>query len=272
MIEPNHPQLSIGRQCALLGLSKSSYYYQPAVENAWNLALMERMDKIHLQHPYYGYPRMCYQLRKDTGKAINHKRVYRLMRKMRIRAVLPRPKTTGFAKDHRIYPYLLRDLVIKQPNHVWSTDITYLPMRRGFMYLTAVIDWYSRYVLSWELSNNMERWFCIAALRAALESGKPEIFNTDQGSQFTSNDFTSILQQQQIKISMDGKGRALDNVFVERLWWSVKYEKVYLNVYESGQELYTALKTYFDFYNNERPHSSLAMATPADIYFGKRKL
>ena len=272
MVEPNHPHLSINRQCALLGLSKSSYYYQPALEDAWNLELMERIDKIHLQHPYYGCPRMCYQLRQNTDRAINHKRVARLMRKMRIRAVLPRPKTTVFNKEHRIYPYLLRNLVIKYPNHVWSTDITYLPMRRGFMYLTAVIDWYSRYVLSWELSNNMERWFCMAALRAALEQGQPEIFNTDQGSQFTSNDFTDILQQKQIKISMDGKGRALDNVFVERLWWSVKYEKVYLNVYESGKELYTALKEYFDFYNNERPHSSLGMVTPADVYFGKQRL
>lgn len=243
-----------------------------AEESDWNLELMNRIDKIHLKYPFYGYPRMCDQLRADTGQAINEKRVYRLMQKLRIRSILPRPKTSTPSTEHRIYPYLLRDLPIKHPNHVWSTDITYLPMRRGFMYLTAVIDWYSRYVLSWELSNNMERWFCIEALEAALERGQPEIFNTDQGSQFTSNDFTSILLNKEIKISMDGKGRALDNVFVERLWWSVKYERVYINVYESASELYESLKEYFHFYNYVRPHSSLAKSTPADVYFGKRKL
>ena len=272
MVDPSLPTLSIERQCELLGLSRSSYYYVPATESEWNLELMERIDKIHLKYPFYGYPRMCYQLCQDTGQRINEKRVYRLMQKMRIRAVFPRPKTTIASAEHRIFPYLLRDLPIKHVNHVWSTDITYIPMRRGFLYLCAVIDWHSRYVLSWDLSNHMERWFCVDVLEAALQRGNPEIFNTDQGSQFTSNDFTSKLLNRNIRVSMDGRGRALDNVFVERLWWSVKYEEVYLNVYENGAELYQALKAYFKFYNETRPHSSLNMATPADIYFGKRKL
>jgi len=227
------------------------------------------IDEEHLKYPFYGYPRMCHHLEQLTGEKLNEKRIYRLMQKMRIRAVYPRPKTSIAAKGHKIYPYLLRNLTIDHPNQVWSTDITYIPMRRGFMYLVAVIDWFSRYVLSWELSNNMERWFCIDALEAALQINQPKIFNTDQGSQFTSDDFTSKLLEQGIRISMDGRGRALDNVFVERLWWSVKYEKVYLNEYQDGLELFEALKDYFHFYNNQRPHSSLNMATPAEIYLGQ---
>lgn len=266
MIDADFGSISIQRQCELLGLSRSSYYYEPCVESPLNLKLMRLIDVAHLEYPFYGYPRMCLHLEQQTGEQLNEKRIYRLMKKMRIRAIFPRPKTTIAAKGHTIYPYLLRDLTISHPNQVWSTDITYIPMARGFLYLTAVIDWYSRYVLSWALSNNMERWFCVEALDEAFEFGQPEIFNTDQGSQFTSHDFTSKLLERNIKISMDGKGRALDNVFVERLWWSVKYEKVYLNEYQNGDELFEALKEYFNFYNHQRPHSSLNNQTPAQVY------
>lgn len=267
MIEIKNQSISISRQCDLLGLSRSSYYYEPKPESEENLELMRLIDEIHMKYPFYGYPRMTLHLRKITGKDVNEKRVYRLMKLMRIRAVYPRKKTTILEEGYKIYPYLLRNLKIESPNHVWSTDITYIPMRKGFMYLTAVIDWYSRYVLSWSLSNNMERWFCVKAVEEALKYGKPQIFNTDQGSQFTSNDFTEPLLKQGILISMDGKGRALDNVFVERLWWSVKYEKVYLNEYENGHQLYVALNEYFSFYNEIRPHSSLNNATPKEVYF-----
>lgn len=266
LIDQEHSNLSIQRQCELLGLSRSSYYYVPCVESPLNLKLMRLIDEEHLNYPFYGYPRMCLHLSKKTGQNLNEKRIYRLMKKMRIRAIFPIPKTTIAAKGHTIYPYLLRDLRISRPNQVWSTDITYIPMARGFLYLAAVIDWYSRFVLSWTLSNNMERWFCIEALENAFEFGQPEIFNTDQGSQFTSHDFTAKLLARNINISMDGRGRALDNVFVERLWWSVKYEKVYLNEYQNGAELYKALKEYFHFYNNQRPHSSLNNYTPTQIY------
>ena len=247
LIEPLHSEISVQRQCELLGLSRSSYYYTACSEDPLNLQLMRMIDEEHMKFPFYGYPRMCLHLSKLLGRNLNEKRIYRLMQKLRIRAVFPRLKTSVSAKGHTIYPYLLRGLKISQPNHVWFTDITYIPMARGFLFLTAVIDWYSRFVLSWALSNNMERWFCMEALESAFEFGQPEIFNTDQGSQFTSQDFTTKLLERNIKISMDGKGRALDNVFVERLWWSVKYEKVYLNEYQNGRELFQALKEYFHF-------------------------
>lgn len=268
MIDPGHPSLSIQRQCELLGLSRSAYYYSPCSESALNLRLMRLIDEAHMKYPFYGYRRMCVHLSKILSQPLNEKRIHRLMQKMRIRAVFPRPKTTIAAKGHTIYPYLLRDLKISRINQVWSTDITYLPMARGFLYLTAVMDWYSRFVLSWALSNNMERWFCIEALEDAFDWGQPDIFNTDQGSQFTSHDFCGKLLERNIHISMDGKGRALDNVFVERLWWSVKYEQVYLNEYRNGDELYQALKEYFEFYNYQRPHSALNHCTPFEIYKG----
>lgn len=271
-MDAHHGKLSVERQCELLGIARSSYYYNVCGESAFNLRLMRLIDEQHLELPFYGYPRMCLRLRELTGEIINEKRVERLMKKMRIRAVFPRPKTTIFAKGHKIYPYLLRNLKIERPNQVWSTDITYIPMAKGFLYLTAVIDWYSRFVLSWELSNNMERWFCIEALESAFQYGQPEIFNTDQGSQFTSNDFTSILLDKNISVSMDGRGRALDNVFVERLWWSVKHEKLYINEYIDGIEVFKAIKEYFHFYNYQRPHSSLQNATPAEIYQGTKIL
>lgn len=254
------------RQFELLGLSKSSYYYQPAEESRSNLHFMRLIDEHYLKHPSWGYRRMEWYLKEELGYEINHKRVLRLMQKMNIRSVLPRPKTSERNKEHKIYPYLLRNIKVTHPNHAWSTDITYIPMAKGFMYLVAVIDWYSRFVLSWKLSNSLETTFCMEALEEAFEYGKPQIFNTDQGSQFTSLDFTSRLKEKTIKISMDGKGRAIDNVFVERLWWSVKYEDVYLKAYENGLDLYHGLDEYFVHYNTYRPHKSLENKTPLSIF------
>lgn len=258
--------LSKLRQFQLLGLSSSSYYYQAAEESRSNLHFMRLMDEHYLNHPSWGYRRMWWYLSESLGYEVNHKRVLRLMRKMNIRSVLPHPRTSIPNKEHKIYPYLLRDVKINRPNQVWSTDITYIPMAKGFMYLVAVIDWYSRYVLSWTLSNSLETAFCVEALEAALEHGQPDIFNTDQGSQFTSLAFTSKLINRGIKVSMDGKGRAIDNVFIERLWWSVKYEDVYLKAYENGLDLYTGLDKYFNLYNTYRPHQSLQNKTPEFVY------
>ena len=258
--------LSKLRQFELLGIPSSSYYYQPAEESESNLRFMRLMDEHHLKHPSWGYRRMWWHLSESLGYEVNHKRVHRLMRKMNIRSVLPSPRTSIPNKEHKIYPYLLRGLKINRPNQVWSTDITYIPMAKGFMYLVAVIDWYSRYVLSWKLSNSLESAFCIEALESALENEHPEIFNTDQGSQFTSLEFTSRLKSRKIKISMDGKGRAIDNVFVERLWWSVKYEDVYLKAYENGLDLYHGLDKYFHLYNTYRPHQSLQNQTPEFVH------
>jgi len=267
-IEKDHEHLSITRQCSLLGLNRSTYYYEAIGESEENLRLMRLIEEHHLKYPYYGSPRMSLLLSKLEGRPINDKRVARLMRLMRIRSVLPKPNLSKPAQGHQIYPYLLRNLSIEKSNQVWSTDITYIPMKRGFLYLCAVMDWYSRYVLSWELSNNMERWFCIEVLEKALERGNPEIFNTDQGSQFTSDDFTNVLKDRGIRISMDGKGRALDNIFTERLWWSVKYEDVYLKAYDNGADLWKGLDQYFQFYNQERPHQALDYQVPAKV-FGK---
>lgn len=224
------------------------------------------IETQHLNYPFYGSPRMTQLLRQLLGRPINEKRVARLMRLMRIRSVLPKPNLSKPNKAHQVYPYLLRGVRVERVNQVWATDITYIAMRRGFLYLCAVIDWYSRYVLSWELSNNMERWFCIEVVQRALQNGVPEIFNTDQGSQFTSDDFTKVLKDKGVRISMDGKGRALDNVFTERLWWSVKYEDVYLKAYEDGQALWTGLKDYFEFYNERRPHQSLDYEVPGEVF------
>lgn len=260
-------RLSIRRQCELLDVYRSRLSYEPVGESALNLSLMELIDKRHLLHPEEGYPRMTDHLREQTGQTINPKRVYRLMRTMRIRSVLPGPATSQPNQAHKIYPYLLNGLIVNQPNQVWATDITYIPMRKGFMYLVAVMDWYSRYVLSWELSNSLETRFCIQALEEAFKVGQPSIFNSDQGAQFTSENFTQKLLQREIRISMDGKGRALDNRFVERLWWSVKYEHVYLYAYDSGKSLYLGLDQYFTYYNHVRRHSSLQKRTPAQAYF-----
>lgn len=267
MIDAGDSQLSIRRQCELLGISRSTYYHEPAGESPENLELMRVIDEQHLQYPFFGRRQMTSWLRLQ-GYRINEKRVRRLMGIMGLEAVFPGKKTTLPNREHRIYPYLLRGVEVIRPNQVWSADITYIPLREGFMYLVAVIDWYSRHVLSWELSNTMDSSFCVEALLGALEYStcKPEIFNTDQGSQFTSLAFTSELASRDIQISMDGKGRALDNVFIERLWRTLKYEEIYLKSYESVSELRSSLETYFGFYGYQRPHQALAGQTPASVY------
>jgi putative transposase len=259
------PEYSIRRQCRLAGVPRSGVYYEPVPETPENLHLMRLIDEQYMRHPEFGYPRMTDWLREE-GYEINHKRVSRLMRCMGLQAITPGPHTSKPAPEHKVYPYLLRNVEIERVNQVWSTDITYIPMRSGYMFLTAVIEWYSRYVLAWELSNTMESHFCVAALEHALTQGTPEIFNTDQGSQFTSKDFTDMLLGQKIAISMDGKGRALDNAFIERLWWTVKYEEIYPKDYSDGHSLYSGLDAYFDYYNNERKHSSLDKRTPAEVF------
>jgi putative transposase len=265
LIEPGHPKLSVRQQCDLLGLNCATYYYQPAQETELNLRLMELIDKEYTEHPFYGRRQMTTYLR-NQGYSVNPKRVRRLMQKMGLEVIYPKPSTTQVNRAHRIYPYLLRGVKITRLNQVWSTDITYVPMANGFMYLTAVIDWYSRYVLAWRLSNTLDTLFCIEALQEALLLGRPEIFNTDQGVQFTSEAFTSILKAAEIQISMDGKGRALDNIFVERLWRTVKYEDIYLKRYDTVPALDLGMHKYFGFYNYERPHSSLDYQTPAAVY------
>jgi len=228
---------------------------------------MRLIDEQYLRHPEFGYPRMTDWLQ-DKGYPVNHKRVARLMQIMGLQAITPGPHTSKPAPEHKIYPYLLRNLTIDHVGQVWSTDITYIPMRYGFMFLTAIIDWYSRYVLAWELSNTMETLFCVDALKHALTKGTPEIFNTDQGSQFTSEAFTDVLLEKNIAISMDGRGRALDNAFIERLWWTVKYEDIYPKSYTDGHALYRGLKRWFDYYNRERKHSALDKRTPHEVFFG----
>ena len=270
MIEPTHRELSIKRQCELLGLNRASYYYEPASESELNLTLMRLIDEMYMETPEYGYPRMTQMLRR-AGYGVNRKRVARLMRLMGIQAIYPRrkhPKTTIRDENHQIYPYLLRNVPITHNNHVWSTDITYIPLPSGFMYLVAVMDWYSRFVLSWALSNTMDMTFCLDALECAFHYGQPEIFNSDQGAQFTATAFTERLLNRHIRVSMDGRGRYLDNIFIERLWRSVKYDDVYIRAYQSVAELRAGLDRYFQRYNYRRPHQSLRYATPAEVYFG----
>ena len=267
MIEPDHGDLSIRRQCELLDVVRSSYYHQgqDAEETAENLAYLRRIDEQYMKTPFFGSRQMTAWLNRQ-GYAVNRKRIQRLMRFMGIHGSVPGPHTSKPHPQHLTYPYLLRGMRLEYANLVWSTDITYVPMPSGFMYLVAVIDWYSRYVLAWELSNTLDPLFCISALQQALTCAEPVIFNTDQGSQFTSPEFTRELRQRQILISMDGRGRALDNVFIERLWRSVKYEDIYLHDYRSPWELQRGLEAYFRFYNEERPHSALDGATPAEIH------
>jgi len=268
MIEPKHTQISIRRQCELVGLNRSTFYYMPAQESELNLHLMRLIDEQYMKTPFYGWPRMTAFLRRPPHEyKVNHKRVQRLMQKMGLQAIYPKSRTSIAARGHKVYPYLLRNLAITRPNQVWSTDITYIRMLRGFMYLVAIIDWYSRYVVAWQLSNTLDGLFCLDALDLALAQGTPEIFNTDQGAQFTALDFTSRLEGAGIRISMDGRGRALDNVFVERLWRTVKYEHVYLHEYALVPELEKGLHKYFMFYNQERLHQSLSYQTPADVHF-----
>ena len=267
MIEVAQPEISLRRQCELIGLGRSTYYYQPATESPLNLLLMRLIDLQYTKTPFYGYRKLTEHLRR-SGYTVNSKRVRRLMQLMDIQAIYSKPRTTVTGKGHQVYPYLLRGLAITRPNQVWCSDITYLPMEQGFMYLAAVMDWFSRYVLAWELSNTLDGAFCLLALRQALEKGLPEIFNTDQGAQFTAQAFTACLQEADIRVSMDGRGRAVDNIFVERLWRTVKYEDVYLKEYATVPALYTGLESYFDFYNTERLHQSLAYRTPAEVHFG----
>ena len=269
-ITPDHPILSIKRQCDLISLSRSSYYQQSEhqKETVENLMLMRLIDKEYTLHPFYGSRKMRDHLRRH-GHTVNRKRIQRLMRKMGIQSIAPKPNTSKPHPGHKIYPYLLKNLTVLCPDQVWCTDITYIPLSGGFVYLTAVMDWYSRYVLSWEVSVTMDNSFCISALESALRThGRPDIFNTDQGSQFTSREFTNVLKDAEILISMDGKGRCMDNIFIERLWRSVKYEEIYLKEYASVEELIKSLNIYFDFYNNHRPHATFGEKTPADIYWG----
>lgn len=266
LIEPHHPQLSIVRQCELIGLNRSSYYHSPcAVESEENLSYMRLIDEQYLRTPFYGSRQMTRCLA-EQGYVVNRKRVQRLMRTMGLQATVPGPHTSRAHPAHKVYPYLLKDLQLDHANLVWSTDITYIPMHVGFMYLAAVIDWYSRYVIAWELSNTLDHLFCVCMLEEALDHAHPVIFNTDQGSQFTSTEFTACLLDRQILISMDGRGRALDNVFIERLWRTVKYEEIYLKDYQSVSQLYHCLAQYFDFYNHKRPHSALGGLTPAKVH------
>ena len=257
--------LSVSQQCELLDLSRSSYYYEPATESAANLALLALLDREYTAHPFRGSRGMTAWLRRE-GHAVNRQRVQRLLRLMGLEAVYPKPRLSVGGAGHKVYPYLLRNVAIERANQVWSTDITYIPMPNGFMYLTAVIDWYSRYVLSWRLSNTLDGEFCLEALDEALRRGCPEVFNTDQGVQFTSASFTGRLEAAGAKVSMDGKGRCLDNVFVERLWRTVKYEYVYLWRPEAVPALAAGLTTYFGYYNQERSHQSLEDRTPAEVY------
>jgi putative transposase len=266
MIDPDHPELSIVRQCELVATSRSGFYYQPAGETPLNLELMRLIDRQFLETPWYGSRQMARHLRRE-GYPVGRKRVRRLMAKMGLEPIYQRPRTTVPHPEHQIYSYLLRDMVIERPNQVWCADITYIPMRRGFLYLVAVMDWASRKVLSWRVSNTMEADFCIEALEEALERfGKPEIFNTDQGSQFTSPQFTGVLRAAGVRISMDGRGRWMDNVFIERLWRSLKYECIYIHAFESGSALRAGLREWIGYYNARRPHSTLAGRTPDEAY------
>lgn len=266
MIEADHPRLSVARQCALVSISRSAFYYRPAGETPLNLALMRLIDEVFLETPWYGSRQMARHLRRQ-GYTVGRKRVRRLMARMGLAAIDQQPRTTVPHPEHRTYPYLLRGLRIERPDQVWCSDITYIPMRRGFLYLVAVMDWATRKVLSWRLSNTLEAEFCIAALEEALARyGRPDIFNTDQGSQFTSPRFVEVLTGAGVRVSMDGRGRWMDNVFIERLWRSLKYECVYLHAFETGSELRAGLTRWIGYYNGQRPHSALAGRTPDEAY------
>jgi len=265
LVEPAHPELSIVRQCELLGLARSSYYYEPVPESEEDLLLMRLLDEQYTHTPFYGKRKMVVFLA-EQGYEVDRKRVRRLMQLMGLETLYPKPRLSQPGEPSVRYPYLLRGMSIDRKNKVWSCDITYIRLARGFVYLMAVIDWYSRFVLSWELSTTLDTSFCLEAVDRALQGAKPEIFNTDQGVQFTSKDFTNRLQEEQIRISWDGRGRALDNIFVERLWRSVKYEEVYLKDYQTVADAKFGLTSYFQFYNYERYHQSLEYKTPFAVY------
>jgi len=266
MVEAVHADLSISAQCRLLSISRSSFYYAPQPESDETLALMRMIDAAFLDMPWYGSRQMVRHLRRQ-GVNIGRRRVRRLMTKMGLSPIYQRPRTSDPHPQHRIYPYLLRYMAIERANQVWCADITYIPMRRGFLYLVAIMDWATRKVLAWRLSNTMDTGFCVMALEDALARfGRPDMFNTDQGSQFTSFDFTAVLKDAEIRISMDGRGRWMDNVFIERLWRSLKYECVYLHAFETGSELRVGLTRWIAYYNADRPHSGLAGQTPDEVY------
>ena len=265
MIDRSCQNISINRQCELLNVSKGSLYYEPMGIDSYSLELMDLIDRQFTETPFYGSRRLTAWLNRQ-GYPVNRKRIQRLMRLMGLEAIYPKPNISEKRQDHEIYPYLLKGLRIQKPDCVWSSDITYIRVGRGFVYLTAIIDWFSRYVLSWRLSNTLESAFCVDALNEALASSKPEIFNTDQGSQYTSRDFLKPLKDHGIKISMDSKGRALDNIFVERLWRTVKYEEVYIKAYQTARDAFQSLKNYFLFYNNNRLHQALGYRTPAEVH------
>lgn len=268
MVQPEHERLSVRRQCELLGLARSGVYYQPVEISAEELALMKRIDKLHLSRPFYGSRQITFALRRK-GEDLNRKRVQRLMRVMGLWGQVPGPHTSKPHPEHIVYPYLLRELDVIRPDQVWATDITYIPLAHGWAYLVAIMDWYSRAVLSWRLSNTLSTDFCIEALEEALRHhGPPEIFNTDQGAQFTDSNFLAVLKAHGVRISMDGKGRCIDNVFVERLWRSLKYEEVYLKAYEDLREARGGIGTWLRFYNTERPHHVFGGATPMEVHRG----
>jgi putative transposase len=270
MIERDHRELSLGRQCRLLSISRSSFYYTPIGESAANLALMRRIDELFLKYPFYGSRQMVRHLRRE-GLVVGRHRVRRLMHLMGLEAIYRAPRTSTPHPEHRVYPYLLRDVAVNRPDHVWCADISYIPVRRGFLYLVVIMDWASRHVLAWRLSNTMDTAFCVAALDEAMARyGRPEIFNSDQGSQFTSFEFTGALKDAGITISMDGRGRCLDNIFIERLWRSLKYEAVYLHELTDGFAAERVIREWIDFYNTGRPHSALGGRTPAEAYAARR--
>lgn len=273
MISKGHSKLSIVQQCVLLSIHRSGLYYKPRGESELNLELMRLMDEHYLHHPFKGARRMHVWLTKDKGFKVSRNRIDRLYYKvMGLRAIMPGRHTSRRCKDHKIYPYLLRNLSVTRPNQVWAVDITYIPMQKGFMYLVAIIDLYSRYVVNWSVSNSMDAEWCKEMLEEAIQMhGKPEIINTDQGSQFTSDIFAEFVLGQGIKLSMDGKGRAIDNAFIERLWRSVKYEKLYLNPPKDGLDLYLLLAEYFSYYNEERRHEGIADEIPRNLFFSKLK-
>ena len=271
MIRKDHPDLSLSRQCRLLGISRSGLYYKTKDTSAENLELMRLMDEQYLRTPFYGSRRMQEYLRR-LDHPVNLKRVRRLMRIMGLEAIYPKPRTSIPHPGHRVYPYLLRGMEIVRPNQVWATDITYVPMARGFMYLVAILDWATRKVLAFRISNSMEADFCVRALQEALaKHGRPEIFNTDQGSQFTSEAFTDVLRKAAVKISMDGRGRCYDNIFIERLWRTVKYEYLHLHAFNGGSDLRQGLKEWVRWYNQQRPHQGLGYQTPDEAYYGNLK-
>jgi putative transposase len=265
LVDRRHPSLSVARQCRLMDISRSGFYYQPAAISQEDLTLMKLIDRQYLATPFYGARKIAAWL-SSQGQRVNRKRVRRLMCVMGIKAIYRRPRTSKPAAGHKIYPYLLSGLKITRPNQVWAADITYIPMARGFLYLVTIIDWSSRHVLSWRLSNTLDAGFCVEALEEALRKGKPEIFNTDQGAQFTSEAFTGLLEQHGVRISMDGKGSYNDNLFIERLWRTVKYEEVYLKAYQDGRDARSGIGKYFHFYNTERPHQALGYRTPAEAF------